>query len=85
MRYVFLLHSPTRDAYSITEPDARRNDDLGLNMPLPVVQANVNCTQHCLFPPLSSPTVLQILFLNKNDLFERKVLTSEIKNFFPVR
>ena len=26
----------------------------------------------------------QILFLNKNDLFERKILTSDIKSFFPV-
>ena len=27
----------------------------------------------------------QILFLNKNDLFEKKVQHSDIKNFFPVR
>jgi len=26
----------------------------------------------------------QILFLNKNDLFDRKILTSNIKSFFPV-
>ena len=26
----------------------------------------------------------QILFLNKNDLFERKIPTSDIKSFFPV-
>lgn len=26
----------------------------------------------------------QILFLNKNDLFERKIRTSDIKSFFPV-
>lgn len=26
----------------------------------------------------------QILFLNKNDIFERKILTSNIKSFFPV-
>lgn len=25
------------------EPNARRNDDLGLDLPLPVVQANINC------------------------------------------
>ena len=28
---------------------------------------------------------LQILFLNKDDLFVKKVQTSDIKNFFPVR
>ena len=28
---------------------------------------------------------LQILFLNKNDLFEKKVMHSDIRNFFPVR
>ena len=28
---------------------------------------------------------VQILFLNKNDLFEKKIPTSDIKNFFPVR
>ena len=27
---------------------------------------------------------MQILFLNKNDLFEKKVVNSDIKNFFPV-
>lgn len=28
--------------------------------------------------------LVQILFLNKNDLFEQKILHSDIKNFFPV-
>ncbi len=28
---------------------------------------------------------LQILFLNKNDLFQKKVPISDIKSFFPVR
>lgn len=30
-------------------------------------------------------SLLQILFLNKDDLFVKKVQTSDIKNFFPVR
>jgi hypothetical protein len=30
-------------------------------------------------------TVFKILFLNKNDLFEKKIPNSNIKNFFPVR
>ena len=29
-------------------------------------------------------TPFQILFLNKNDLFEKKIANSDIKNFFPV-
>ena len=29
--------------------------------------------------------VPQILFLNKNDLFEKKVQVSSIRNYFPVR
>ena len=29
--------------------------------------------------------LLQILFLNKSDLFEKRVPVSDIKNFFPVR
>ena len=33
---------------------------------------------------ISSSTCAQILFLNKNDLFENKVKHSDIKNFFPV-
>ena len=32
-----------------------------------------------------SLTSFQILFLNKNDLFQRKIPHSDIKNFFPVR
>lgn len=32
-----------------------------------------------------SSTLLQILFLNKDDLFIKKVQSSDIKNFFPVR
>lgn len=34
---------------------------------------------------VSSSPLSQILFLNKNDLFEAKVEHSDIKNFFPVR
>lgn len=32
----------------------------------------------------SDAVYVKILFLNKNDLFERKIPTSDIKNFFPV-
>ena len=35
-------------------------------------------TDHC-------SALLQILFLNKDDLFVKKVQSSDIKNFFPVR
>lgn len=39
-------------------------------------------------PPLPTNTRRQrqqILFLNKNDIFERKIKTSDVKTFFPVR
>jgi len=45
--------------------------------------AIVSVQAHGIYPLLM--TVLQILFLNKNDLFEKKVQVSPIKNYFPVR
>jgi hypothetical protein len=53
-------------------------------MSFTMVQTNI----HSSFAVLSSctPDLLahQILFLNKNDLFEKKITHSDIKNFFPV-
>ena len=69
----------------MTESNARRYDDVGLNMQFTVVQTNINRK-----PFVSVTTIhylslfFKILFLNKNDLFEQKIPTSDIKNFFPV-
>lgn len=115
---ILLLSSHLFDAAHI-ESNAGCDDDLGFDMPLAMVQANINCalSTFCFFrsffhtssPRTSSRTViihrggvptpqlsamgvifndmllLQILFLNKNDLFEKKVPVSDIKSFFPVR
>ena len=67
------------------EPNAGRDDDLGLNMSFAMVQADLH--RECARRTQQSMrlTTPQILFLNKNDLFEKKVQHSDIKNFFPVR
>lgn len=72
----------------VSEPDAGCHDDLGLNMSFTMVQTDFNCQVFRyssqglrVTDKLSSH---QILFLNKNDLFERKIQTSDIKSFFPV-
>lgn len=68
----------------MTESNARRHDNLGLNMPFTVVQANINREPFVTDNnPKPLPLLFKILFLNKNDLFERKIPTSDIKNFFP--
>jgi len=69
----------------MTESNARRHDNLGLNMPFTVVQANVNREPFVTVTTIQTPyrPLFKILFLNKNDLFERKIPTSDIKNFFP--
>ena len=76
----------------LIEPNARCNDNLGLHMPLSMVPTNFYCerspaflmffsyrrhSHHCVF--------LQILFLNKDDIFKEKIKHSDIKNHFPVR
>jgi guanine nucleotide-binding protein subunit alpha, other len=69
----------------VVEPNARRHDNMGFNMSFPVVQVDFDCEFFFHFledRPLTK--VLQILFLNKNDLFEKKIEHSDIKNFFPV-
>ena len=69
-----------------TESDAGCDDHLGFNMPFTMVQVDIDCElDHPLLPDdLHSHDNPQILFLNKNDLFEKKVQHSPIKNFFPV-
>ena len=56
-------------------------------MSFAVVQANlyrkISTSVRWISP--TDPALPQILFLNKNDLFEQKIQTSDIKNFFPVR
>ena len=55
-------------------------------MSFTVVQIHLD--RECIIYPAfetSSEHADQILFLNKNDLFEKKVQHSDIRNFFPVR
>jgi hypothetical protein len=70
----------------VLEPNARRHDNMGFNMPLAMVQADINSTS--LYPrnleSLTRAAANQILFLNKDDLFQKKILHSDIKTFFPV-
>jgi len=68
------------------ESNARCYDYLGFNMSLPVVQTDIYSKRfHCLPSTVSSTRYPQILFLNKDDLFKKKIVHSDIKNFFPVR
>lgn len=69
-----------------TEPDAGRVDDMALHLSFDMVQGDtirellgISCPTTTLIH--SRP---QILFLNKNDLFEEKVPRSDVKRFFPV-
>lgn len=66
------------------ESNARCYDDLGFDLSFTMVQTNL----YRAFTPgslqLMYLMVLQILFMNKNDLFEKKLPHSDIKNFFPV-
>jgi guanine nucleotide-binding protein subunit alpha len=67
------------------ESNARCHDNLGFNMSLPMVQINVDCgslQSLTNYPALN--VSLQILFLNKDDLFQSKIQHSDIKTFFPV-
>src|ERR1700722_3230193 len=70
----------------LVEPDGRRNDDMGIHMPFPMVQENIyrafRCPSSSADPPICPS---QILFLNKNDLFQERIALSPISKYFPVR
>jgi guanine nucleotide-binding protein subunit alpha len=72
--------------FLIPEPNARRHDNMGLNMPFTMVQVDIDSTSGCPrdFESPSCVSLHQILFLNKDDLFKKKIINSDIKNFFPV-
>lgn len=53
-------------------------------MSFTMVQTNIHSPFIVLSSCMSNLLVHQILFLNKNDLFEKKITHSDIKNFFPV-
>ena len=60
------------------EPNARRDDDLGLDLPLTMVQEHVYRESYGKPLAVGQFDLMhcsQILFLNKNDLFEKKVST----------
>ena len=70
-----------------SESNARRDDHMGFDMSFAMVQVHVDCKWAYFHLSLDGIYVrggLQILFLNKNDLFEKKIQHSPIKNFFPV-
>lgn len=76
-----------RYSLRIQEPNARRDDDLGLDLPLTMVQEHVyreSASKSLAVGQFDLMHCSQILFLNKNDLFEKKVMHSDIRNFFPV-
>lgn len=81
----FTSFSPYSPVIFLSESNARCHDHLGFHMSLPVVQTDLNSkpahTRHQVFHNETS----QILFLNKDDLFRKKIVHSDIKNFFPVR
>ena len=67
------------------ESNARCYDNLGFNMSLPMVQIDVDCgSLQKSDKLLALNSSLQILFLNKDDLFQTKIQHSDIKTFFPV-
>jgi hypothetical protein len=71
------------------ESNERCTQDLGIDLRIEMVCQNLDSTFNQ--SRLSSTTGLtfvifpsQILFLNKNDLFEKKVPTSDIQRYFSV-
>jgi hypothetical protein len=80
-----VMDKPNGAHSHLIESNARCHDNLGFDMSLPMVQDDVDRGLLSRSDGLAVlKKCLQILFLNKDDLFQAKIMHSDIKTFFPV-